>query len=257
MTDDSDGLPDLPEVPPTQQMQELFDAYRDQTHRSAAEVESALQSVATQVGTAGLSATAAGLSTTAKLGWAAAVLGVVGVIGLAVASPDPQPDRQPDPHNEPAAPTTPVTSGPTPPPLVDKAEPPYPRTSAPPEPPPEEDTAALDSPSPTRHKPKPKPKAAAKPMPTKPAPADTLAEELLKLQRIRAALRTGAPARARSLIEAHRRDHPNSSLARERDATEIAALCAEKRDADAKRKAAAFAKAYPGSSQNLLSDCDG
>ncbi len=38
MTDDSDGFPDLPEVPPTLQMQELLSAYRDQTHRTSAQV---------------------------------------------------------------------------------------------------------------------------------------------------------------------------------------------------------------------------
>ena len=94
-------------------------------------------------------------------------------------------------------------------------------------------------------------------MPPKPAASDTLADELRRLQQVRAALREGTPARARSLIESHRQDFPSSTFARERDATEVAALCAQGRNADATRKAAAFAKAYPASSQDLLADCDG
>jgi len=253
MTDDSDGLPDLLEVP--QQMQDLLSAYRDQTHRSSAQVESALQSVTAQVGTAGATATAAGLSTTAKIGLAAALLGVVGVIGLAGARPDPQPE----PHGERAKHVEQVAPGaPTAEPVLEEAEAKAeaestePETSAPPEASLEEDTAALEAP-----RPKVRTKAKPKAMPAKAAPADTLADELRRLQQVRAALRGGTPARARSLIESHRRDYPNSTLARERDATEVAALCAEGRDADAKQKAAAFARAYPGSSQDLLADCDG
>lgn len=253
MTDDSDGLPDLPEIPPTQQMQDLLSAYRDQTHRSSAQVESALQSVTAQVGTAGATAATAGLSTTAKAGLVAALLGVVGVIGLAVAGPDPQPEPRVT-QVEPVA-----MSAPTAPPVVEAdREFAQPETSPVPEPLPEEDTAAAQPPPPkARTKAKAKPRAKPEAMPTKAAPADTLADELRALQQARAALRAGTPARARSLIKAHRRDYPNSTLARERDATEVAALCAEDRDADAKRKAAAFAKAYPGSSQDLLADCDG
>ena len=93
--------------------------------------------------------------------------------------------------------------------------------------------------------------------PSKPAPQSTLAEELRRLQAIRAALRSGNPTRARTLIDAHRRDYPDSTLARERDATEVTALCAEGRTADAERTASAFSKRYPGTHQDLLADCDG
>lgn len=250
MTDDSDGLPDLLETPPTQEVQDLLEAYRAQTHRSGAQVESALQSVTAQVGTASATAaTTTGLSTTAKVGLAATLLGVVGVVGLAVARPSPQPE----PRVEPVAMSTPTAAH-----VVDEVEPDAVEPEVSPAPVPEEDTLAAPVPEP---KPKPgsKVRAKAKPkaLPPKPAPASTLTEELRRLQQVRAALRGGTPARARSLIEFHRRDYPNSTLARERDATEVAALCAEDRDADAKRKAAAFAKAYPGSSQDLLADCDG
>jgi len=256
MTDDSDGFPDLPEVPPTQQMQDLMSAYRDQTHRSNAQIEAALQSITAQVGTAGATATAAGLSTTAKVGLTAALLGVVGVVGLALGRPDPQPE----PHAAQVEQAGPVAmNAPTAGPVVE-AEPEFvePETSPAPEPPPKDDIAGVDAPRPrARTKPKAKPRAKPEVMPANPAPVDTLADELRRLQQVRAALRGGTPARARSLIESHRRDYPHSTLARERDATEIAALCSESRDADAKRKAAAFAKAYPGSSQDLLADCDG
>lgn len=256
MTDDSDGLPDLLEAPPTQEVQDLLEAYRAQTHRSGAQVESALQSVTAHVGAASATAAATtGISTTAKVGLAATLLGVVGVVGLAVGRPSPQPE----PRLKPVVVSAPAAAD-----LVDEVEPePVEREVSPaPEPPPEEDTSNAQLPEPkpkprsgskVRIKPKPKPKA----LPSKPAPTSTLTEELRRLQQVRAALRGGTPARARALIQSHRRDYPNSTLAQERDATEVAALCAEDRDADAKRKAAAFAKAYPGSSQDLLADCDG
>lgn len=250
MTDDSDGLPDLLEVPPTQEMQDLLSAYRTQTHRSDAQIETALQSVTAQVATASATAAATGISTTAKVGLVAALLGVVGVVGLA-ARPQPQPESR----LEPVAVSAPITER-----VVDEPEAgPAEVQSAPAlEPLPEEDTAAAEAPQPKarpKARPKTRPKTRPKAMPAKPAP--TLTEELQRLQQVRAALRGGTPAKARSLIASHRRDYPDSTLARERDATEVAALCAEGRDADAKRKAAAFAKAYPGSSQDLLADCDG
>lgn len=262
MTDDSDGFPDLPEVPPTQQMQELLSAYRDQTHRTSAQIESALQSVTAQVGSASAAATATGISTTGKVGLAATLLGVAGVVGLALSQPQQEPQAT---QAEPVAASTPAVE----PPLdAPEAESVAPEDSAvseePPEEPLEDDSAPVEIPSQkvraqAKATPKAKPKTAAKvkPKPTKPPPADTLADELRRLQQVRAALRAGTPARARALIESHRRDYPDSTLARERDATEVAALCAERRDADAKRKAAAFARAYPGSSQDLLADCDG
>lgn len=246
MTDDSDGLPDLLEAPPTQEMQDLLSAYRAQTHRSGAQVESALQSVTAQVGTASATAAATGFSTTAKVGLAATLLGVIGVVALAVARPSPQPE----PRVESVAMSTPTSGR-----VVDEVEPEpvEPKASTAPAPPTQGDTAAARVPEP---KPRSRVRAKAKAMPSKPAPISTLTEELRRLQQVRAALRGGTPARARSLIASHRRDYPNSTLARERDATEVAALCAEDRDVDAKRKAAAFAKAYPGSSQDLLADCD-
>lgn len=260
MTDDSDGFPDLPEVPPTQQMQELLSAYRDQTHRTSAQVESALQTVTAQVGSAGAAATATGVSTTAKVGLAATLFGVAGIVGLALSQPPQEPQAtRAEPLTASAPAVEPVVE-----PVVEEAgaeSVPF-EDSAVSEDAHEEDSTSVELPTPEvqakpKAKPKAKPQAKPKPKPTKPAPADTLADELRRLQQVRAALRAGTPARARALIESHRRDYPDSTFARERDATEVAALCAEDRDADAKRKAAAFAKAYPGSSQDLLADCDG
>ena len=253
MTDDSDGLPDLP---PTQEMQDLFSAYRAQTHRSGAQVESALQSVSAQVGATGAAATATGVSTAAKVGLAATLLGIAGAVGLVVSGPKPQAERTTEPvtatastqrdeqlADEPADPPAAAqrsTVPPTPPPALTEQAPLIP---------------AEPSKAKTRARPNSGPKA--KVAQTKPAPTGTLAEELRRLQQVRAALRAGTPEKARALIDSHRRDYPQSVLAQERDATEVAALCALDRDADAKRKATAFARAYPGSSQDLLAGCDG
>lgn len=243
MTDD-DEMPEVPEL------DAMLSAYRAETARSTADVDAALRAVSGRVGAATGGATAAtGLSTTAKVGLASALLGVAGVLGVAMAEPESAPavqpnvpvatsPRPPDPPPEPPTQTRPVLEAePTPPPALVETAPP--------------------SPTATPRKPK-RPRAAPRPAPapTKPPPTSSLAQELQRLQQARRALRDGNPARARALIEAHRRDYPESSVARERDATEIAALCAEKRSADAKRKAAAFAKAYPGSNQDLLADCD-
>lgn len=240
---DDDDMPDLPEMP---ELDGLLSAYRAETARSSAQVDAALQAVSRHVGAAGAgTAAATGLSTTAKVGLASALLGVAGVVGLALDRPEasaPMPTPAPavasSPAVEPAPepqPEPPVAAEPEVTPAEVEPPPPLPATK----PPPARKRRALD-----------------KPAPAKPAPASTLTEELKRLQQARAALRTGNAARARALIEAHRRDFPKSSVARERDATEIAALCTEHRNADAKRKAAAFAKAYPGAGQDLLADCD-
>ncbi|MCR9164687.1 MAG: hypothetical protein ACE37F_13390 [Nannocystaceae bacterium] len=242
MTDD-DEMPDVPEL------DAMLSAYRAETARSAADVDAALRAVSGRVGAAtGGTAAASGMSTTAKVGLASALLGVAGVLGVAMAEPESAVQasvpvatspRPPDPPPEPPTQTRPVL----------EAEPTPPRAQV---------ETAPPSPTATPRKPKRPPRAAPRPAPapTKPPPTSSLAQELQRLQQARRALRSGDAARARALIEAHRRDYPASSVARERDATEIAALCAEKRSADAKRKAAAFAKAYPGSSQDLLADCD-
>lgn len=240
---DDDDMPDLPEIP---ELDGLLSAYRAETARAPADVDAALQAVSSHVSAAGTSAAAAsGLSTTAKVGLASALLGVAGVVGFAIASPEPSPAVQP---------STPVIAS------TPAVEEPSPEVAPEPEPAPSPAVVESEEPAPTTEdaepKRKPRPARKAQPAPTKPPPASTLAEELKRLQQARAALRSGNGARARALIEAHRRDYPESSVARERDATEIAALCAENRNADAKRRAAAFTKAYPGSSQDLLADCD-
>lgn len=240
---DDDDMPDLPEMP---ELDGLLSAYRAETTRSPADVDAALQAVSSHVSAAGTGAAAAsGLSTTAKVGLASALLGVAGVVGFAVAKPEPSRAVQA---------STPVIAS------TPAIEEPPPEVAPEPEPAPLPPVVESEAPAPTTEDPKPKrrPRAVQKtqPAPTKPPPASSLAEELKRLQQARAALRAGNAPRARTLIEAHRRDYPESSVARERDATEIAALCAESRNADAKRKAAAFTKAYPGSSQDLLADCD-
>lgn len=244
MNDDADGLPDLPELP---ELEALVQGYRAETHRSADQVDAAFRSVSAQVGTA--TATKAGLSTTAKAGLLATLVGVVGVAGLALSQPEP-------PAQTAAAPAPAPTAGlvtpaaPAPEAELSPALPPSP-PKAQPTPPPPDDIAPAVTPKP-RRKTRPRPK----PAPTKAAPKSTLAEELRQLQKIRATLRAGSPARARQLIDAHRRDFPDSTLAQERDATEVAALCAQGRNADAQRKARAFTKQYPGTHQDLLADCD-
>lgn len=101
----------------------------------------------------------------------------------------------------------------------------------------------------TEDAPKPRPRAAA-------APPAGLDEDLALMQAARTALRSGNPRRALELLGQHRRDFGASAFAPERDASEIAALCAAGRDAEARGRAADFERAHPDSERDLLAGCE-
>lgn len=78
------------------------------------------------------------------------------------------------------------------------------------------------------------------------APADPLLE-VRGLARARAALRDGDAEAALRLLDAHRREHPQSAYDEERDLLVVAALCDAGRPDDARTAAAKFRRAHPGS----------
>jgi hypothetical protein len=78
------------------------------------------------------------------------------------------------------------------------------------------------------------------------APSDPLLE-VRGLARARAALRDGDAKSALRLLDAHRREHPQSAYDEERDLLVVAALCDAGRSDDARAAAAKFRRAHPGS----------
>lgn len=78
------------------------------------------------------------------------------------------------------------------------------------------------------------------------APVDPLLE-VRGLARARAALRDGDAEAALRLLDAHRREHPQSAYDEERDLLVVAALCDAGRPDDARTAAAKFRRAHPGS----------
>lgn len=67
------------------------------------------------------------------------------------------------------------------------------------------------------------------------------------LEQARAALKSGDSARAFQRVSEHAQRYPRGVLVQEREVLAIQALRRLGRDAEAERRAAAFAKAYPGS----------
>jgi hypothetical protein len=78
------------------------------------------------------------------------------------------------------------------------------------------------------------------------APSDPLLE-VRGLARARAALRDRDAKSALRLLDAHRREHPQSAYDEERDLLVVAALCDAGRSDDARAAAAKFRRAHPGS----------
>jgi hypothetical protein len=86
-------------------------------------------------------------------------------------------------------------------------------------------------------------------------PRVSLAAELRLLKEARRALRDGDGARALERVRTHRKDHPTSALAEERDATEVMALCSLGRADEARARAAEYETRYRRSQQPLLARC--
>ncbi|RYZ01979.1 MAG: hypothetical protein EOO73_33590 [Myxococcales bacterium] len=109
-----------------------------------------------------------------------------------------------------------------------------------------EPPAPLVPATPSRESIAPEPPSAAKPtLPTK--PAATVPSEADLLEQARAALKSGDSARALARATEHARRYPRGVLVQEREVLAIQALRGLGRQADAERRAEAFAKAYPGS----------
>jgi outer membrane protein assembly factor BamD (BamD/ComL family) len=74
------------------------------------------------------------------------------------------------------------------------------------------------------------------------------AEEVKLLERAQDALRSGRHAEALSLCNEHTKSFPNGMLAQEREVIAVEALVKTGRTAEAKARADAFKKRFPGSS---------
>lgn len=226
---------------------ELVQAYRAETARAPAQVEAALVRVTASVG-AGATAAAGGLSIATKVGLVAiAIATVVGAGVLAWGPDDAEPiasATDPATTRVATAPTKTETKRSIPAPAatdvvkVDEQE-----TSADPI------VDATPSPAPARRT----RTRTAEPDPS--PPPSTLREELELMRAARTALREGRAREVLGLLERHARTYPTSTLAEERDATEVSALCALDRTGDAKQKAAAFERRFPRSSRDLLGGC--
>lgn len=79
------------------------------------------------------------------------------------------------------------------------------------------------------------------------ADSGSLVQETRLLARAQRALRSGKPASALQLIEQHASTYPQGSLAQERDAARVLALCALERLPEARRSQQQFLRAWPGS----------
>ncbi len=90
---------------------------------------------------------------------------------------------------------------------------------------------------------KPTRRAAASPRTT----PKTLADEMLLMQRITAALKRQDPRSVLALVAEHERDFPRGEFLEERSAAKARGLCLEGTPAAGQRKAERFAKRWPGS----------
>lgn len=244
----------------------LVGAYTEQTARDSGQVSAALQAVSAKTGVPSGSLWAS-LSTTVKVTMVSVVIGLVAVVAWPNARPEPSttppPQSEPDATDTPAAAPAPVVARvqgelPLPTPVVDDQAPSAEASRSPPEaPPPDAEPPVAVDVKPTvanerRLPPKRAPRQAG---PEPVAAPPTLAAELELLRQARSALRANRHARVLEIVVQHRREYPDSKFAEERDATQIKALCASGRRAQAKRQASAYAARFPASQRDLLADC--
>jgi hypothetical protein len=242
-----DARESIPELEPG--VAELLASFQRETARDPVAVEAALQRVTARLA-APAAATGAGMtSVAAKLVVAGLVLGGGGwwaatratqeppTVSIASASAprDATPDRVaveavPRPLPEAVPPALPVAAVPSP--AANVAAPPAVR-------------------APAARAPRSKPA----PVPEAPAGTTSLAAELRLLTAARSALRSGDAELALRRLRDHGASFPDSTLARERDATEVKALCALGRIDDARSLAAAYAARFGLPEAPLLSTC--
>ena len=245
-----ESLEPIPELEPG--VADLLEAFKRETAREPAQVGAALQSV-----TAKLAAPAAGVTGVALMSSAAKFVLVGVVLGggawwaTKAAFPEPQ-----------TRPTIASTSVP-----AARGEP---EDGAVQRPAPEEHVEAapagavpsqrqLASPDPvvsapmrgrtTEVVPVPPARPVAQPRPV------SLAAELRLLTAARSALRSGEAAQALARVREHRASYPHSTLAEERDATEVMALCALGRSDEARTQAAAYERRFRRAQEPLLGNC--
>lgn len=212
--DEDDGLPDI-----DPELGALISAYEAETSRDAAQVDAALARVTASAGTAGGGGAAAS-STTSKLGLVGGLVGILGVVGIVALVPAREPAA-----SRPITTQTAVTSPePIAPPVVVETAREAPASAA---------TASAATPEvdeAPQERGDRRTSSAVSSRPTRssepPPPASTLKAELELLQRARGALRRGRADEALEIVQQHRREYPSSSIADERDATEVSALCA-------------------------------
>jgi hypothetical protein len=109
---------------------------------------------------------------------------------------------------------------------------------------------AEPSESPSPRSPRPAARRASTPAPAatlNPSTLPTLADEARLVHEGVAALRTGEPARALTLFDAHAALYPRGALAEERAAERVFALADPGRAAEARAAAAEFLRAHPAS----------
>jgi uncharacterized protein HemY len=95
--------------------------------------------------------------------------------------------------------------------------------------------------------PEPAPTAPPEPDPARVVTRDSLDGEVRLLRAARAALDSGAPERALSILAQHEERHPRGTLVQERLATRALALCALGRVTAARAAVRTLMRAAPGS----------
>lgn len=225
----------------------LLAAYRDETARSPAQVEAALAAVTARIpGPAGAASGASSGGVALKLALA------VGVVGGGAWW-----------FTRPPAPATAVAASPAAPAVKPAIPAEVAREQLPASPQPRAPAAPGARDSIEAAVPVSTPAVEGRASSTRPrsrasaVPTDSLAAELALLEQARRLLRAGDDAAALAAVQRHRSRHPASTLAPERDSTEITALCRLGRTDEARRAAASFAANHGRSTAGLLEACDG
>ncbi len=247
-----DARESIPELEPG--VAELLASFQRETARDPVQVEAALQRVTARLA-APAAATGVVSSVTAKLVVAGLVLGGGAWWATTRATPEPvsivsapapmeaTPDRAAVEAVPPALPEAVL-------PALPEAVPPALPVAAVPSP-----AANVAAPPAVRAPAARAPRSKPAPVPEAPTGTVSLAAEVRLLTAARSALRSGDAELALRRVREHGASFPDSTLARERDATEVKALCALGRIDDARSLAAAYAARFGLPAEPLLSTC--
>lgn len=236
---------------------------------AAASTTAAATSAVATSAAATSAAGAATMSLSAKIACAVIALSAVGGAAVVVA---PWEAGEAPAVSEPVA----VPVGPAPPvegarapyavPSLDEPSPEVAAPIPPPEPEPEISTARVPRtveptvvrPSIRRAAPELAPAIEPEPPAPEPAPASTLAEEVGLLRSAHAALNAGDPNAALARLAEHARRFPSGTMAEERDAARVLALCRAERRDEARTAAARFLRDRPSSplAARVRASCD-